>query len=87
MWTAAIFLENRKDDRHHFRIILSPEDAGDLQSLNQFTRDVMGAAEKDLGTRLDWVEGLHSCYMNGGSRQRDSFRRMLFGLSIIGERI
>jgi len=53
------FLEDGKDDRHHFRIILSPEDAGDLQSLTQFTRDVMAAAEKDLGTSLDWVAVNH----------------------------
>lgn len=53
------FLEDGKDDRHHFRIILSPEDAGDLQSLTQFTRDVMSAAEKDLGTSLDWVAVNH----------------------------
>lgn len=52
---GASFLEDGKDDRHQFRIILSPEDAGDLQSLHQFTRDVMATAEKDLGTRLDWV--------------------------------
>jgi type IV secretory pathway VirD2 relaxase len=53
------FLEDGKNDRHQFRIILSPEDAGDLQSLNQFTRDVMASAEKDLGTRLDWVAVNH----------------------------
>lgn len=56
---GASFLEDGKDDRHQFRIILSPEDAGDLQSLNQFTRDVMAAAEKDLGTSLNWVAVNH----------------------------
>lgn len=53
------FLEEAIDDRHQFRIILSPEDAGELQSLNQFTRDLMAAAEKDLGTKLDWVAVNH----------------------------
>ena len=53
------FLEEGKDDRHQFRIILSPEEAGELNDLNGFSRDVMGAAEKDLGTKLDWVAVNH----------------------------
>ncbi|MGE0407698.1 MAG: DUF3363 domain-containing protein [Amphiplicatus sp.] len=53
------FLEEGNGDRHQFRIILSPEDAGELQSLSHFTRDVMAAAEEDLGTRLDWVAVNH----------------------------
>ncbi|MFZ5619314.1 MAG: conjugal transfer protein TraI, partial [Pseudomonadota bacterium] len=52
-------LDEGNGDRHQFRIILSPEDAGELQSLNQFTRDTMAAAEKDLGTKLDWVAVNH----------------------------
>ncbi len=56
---GAAFLEEGKRDRHQFRIILSPEDAGDLGSLDGFTRDVMAAVEKDLGTRLDWVAVNH----------------------------
>jgi type IV secretory pathway VirD2 relaxase len=44
-----------KDDRHHFRFIVSPEDAADLDSLRATTCDLMAQAEKDLGTRLDWV--------------------------------
>lgn len=43
------------DDRHHFRFIISPEDAGELTDLRAFTRDLMRQAEKDLGQRLDWV--------------------------------
>ena len=43
------------DDRHHFRFIVSPEDAERLQDLRTFTRDLMGRLEKDLETRLDWV--------------------------------
>ena len=42
-------------DRHHFRFIVSPEDGADLHDLKAFTRDLMRAAEADLGTRLDWV--------------------------------
>lgn len=56
---GAAFLEEGKADRHQFRIILSPEDAGDLDSLDGFTRELMAAAEKDLGTRLDWVAVNH----------------------------
>ncbi|MFN3960635.1 MAG: DUF3363 domain-containing protein [Parvularculaceae bacterium] len=53
------FLEEGKTDRHQFRIILSPEEAGELEDLNSFTRDVMAAAERDLGTKLDWVAVNH----------------------------
>jgi len=53
------FLEEGKSDRHQFRIILSPEEAGDLENLNAFTRDVMSSAERDLGTKLDWVAVNH----------------------------
>ena len=44
-----------EDDRHHFRFILSPEDAAQMQDLRAFTRDLMGQAARDLGTELDWV--------------------------------
>ena len=44
-----------EDDRHHFRFIVSPEDAGEMTDLRAFTRELMADAERDLGTRLDWV--------------------------------
>src|ERR1700680_747979 len=44
-----------RDDRHYFRFIVSPEDAVELESLRTFTRELMADAERDLGTRLDWV--------------------------------
>ncbi len=44
-----------EDDRHHFRFIVSPEDAAQLENLRTFTRELMADAERDLGTRLDWV--------------------------------
>ncbi|MEM8771354.1 MAG: DUF3363 domain-containing protein [Pseudomonadota bacterium] len=53
------FLEEGKDDRHQFRMIVSPEEAGELGDLNGFTRDLMAAAERDLGTTLDWVAVNH----------------------------
>ena len=49
------FAERTADDRHHFRFILSPEDAAELENLRGFTRELMQDVERDLGTRLDWV--------------------------------
>lgn len=52
---SAAFAERCKDDRHHFRFIVSPEDVGDMTDLKAFTRDLAKQMETDLGTRLDWV--------------------------------
>jgi len=49
------FLERSEDDRHQFRVILSPEDADQLGDLKENTRAFMAQMEKDLGTPLDWV--------------------------------
>jgi type IV secretory pathway VirD2 relaxase len=49
------FSERCEEDRHHFRIIVSPEDAAQMSDLKAFARDMMRQAEKDLGTKLDWV--------------------------------
>ena len=49
------FADRCKDDRHHFRIIVSPEDAADLTDLREYTRDLMRQMEADLETRLDWI--------------------------------
>lgn len=49
------FADSCKDDRHHFRIIVSPEDAAELTDLHEYTRDLVRQMEADLGTRLDWV--------------------------------
>ncbi len=49
------FTERCDGDRHHFRFIVSPDDAGELGSLRDFTRELMDQASRDLGTRLDWV--------------------------------
>ena len=49
------FAKTCDDDRHHFRFIVSPEDAASMSDLKRFTRDLMGQMEKDLGTRLDWA--------------------------------
>ena len=42
-------------DRHHFRFIVSPDDASEMTDLRTFTRDLVTQMEKDLDTRLDWV--------------------------------
>lgn len=54
-YDAGEFAERCEDDRHHFRFIVSPEDAVEMADLKAFTRQLMSQMEKDLGTRLDWV--------------------------------
>jgi type IV secretory pathway VirD2 relaxase len=49
------FAERCEEDRHHFRFIVSPEDAAEMTDLRAFTRELMTDAERDLGTKLDWV--------------------------------
>ncbi|PYF02280.1 type IV secretory pathway VirD2 relaxase [Rhodopseudomonas faecalis] len=49
------FAERCQDDRHHFRFIVSPDNATDMADLRSFTRDLVTQVEKDLDTRLDWV--------------------------------
>ena len=49
------FAERCEGDRHHFRFIVSPQDADRLSDLKGFTRDLMAQAERDLGTKLDWL--------------------------------
>ncbi|MBZ9937023.1 relaxase/mobilization nuclease and DUF3363 domain-containing protein [Mesorhizobium sp. BR1-1-16] len=52
---AGAFAGRCEEDRHHFRFIVSPDDALEMADLKSFTRDLVGQMEKDLGTRLDWV--------------------------------
>ncbi len=49
------FAERCQDDRHHFRFIVSPEDAAELTDLKGFTRDLVKQMEADLGSHLDWI--------------------------------
>jgi len=49
------FAERCEGDRHHFRFIVSPDDAAELSDLKTLTRDLMAQAQRDLGTKLDWV--------------------------------
>jgi len=52
---AKGFAERSEDDRHHFRFIVSPDDALEMSDLKGFTRELVGQMEKDLGTRLEWI--------------------------------
>ncbi|MCK1635441.1 VirD2 family relaxase/mobilization nuclease [Bradyrhizobium sp. 162] len=49
------FAERCQNDRHHFRFIVSPEDAPDMADLKGFARELVGQMEVDLGTKLNWV--------------------------------
>ena len=49
------FLGRAEGDRHHFRFIVSAEDAAEYEDLKPLTRRLMARVEEDLGTRLDWV--------------------------------
>jgi type IV secretory pathway VirD2 relaxase len=49
------FADRAADDRHHFRFIVSPEDADQMPDLRGFARRLVKTMEADLGTRLDWV--------------------------------
>ncbi|MDP2162972.1 MAG: relaxase/mobilization nuclease and DUF3363 domain-containing protein [Hydrogenophaga sp.] len=53
------FEERGRDDRHQFRLIVSPEDAEQLDDLRTYTRHLMGRMEADLGSPLDWVAVNH----------------------------
>ena len=53
------FHERGIDDRHQFRVIVSPEDGKELGDLQTYTRNVMAHMERDLGTKLDWVAANH----------------------------
>jgi type IV secretory pathway VirD2 relaxase len=49
------FLERSADDRHQFRLILSPEDGSEYEDLQPLVRRWMAQAERDLGTSLEWI--------------------------------
>jgi type IV secretory pathway VirD2 relaxase len=52
---VGAFTERCREDRHHFRFIISPDDALEMEDLRAFTRDLARQMEKDFGTGLDWV--------------------------------
>lgn len=56
---AESFARRIEPDRHHFKIIVSPEDGAQIGDLKSYTRELMAQVERDLGTRLDWVATDH----------------------------
>ncbi len=50
--------EPRASEKHQFRIIVSPEDAGELD-LTAYVRTLMARVERDLGRRLEWAAVNH----------------------------
>ncbi|TPL46545.1 VirD2 family relaxase/mobilization nuclease [Mesorhizobium sp. B2-4-6] len=52
---GAAFATRTAEDRHHFRFIVSPDDALEMGDLKSFTHNLVAQMEKDLGTQLDWV--------------------------------
>ena len=49
------FAARCEDDRHHFRFIVSPEDASEMADLRAFTRELLEDMASDLDTKPDWV--------------------------------
>jgi type IV secretory pathway VirD2 relaxase len=56
---GAAFVERCEADRHHFRLIVSPEYGDRIDDLRDYTREMMERAEKDLRTSLDWIAAEH----------------------------
>jgi type IV secretory pathway VirD2 relaxase len=52
---VGAFVRRTAGDRHHFRFIVSPEDAAELTDLHAYTRDLVRQMEEDLETGLDWI--------------------------------
>jgi type IV secretory pathway VirD2 relaxase len=52
---VGAFARRAANDRHHFRFIVSPEDAAELTDLHAYTRDLVRQMEQDLGTGLEWI--------------------------------
>jgi type IV secretory pathway VirD2 relaxase len=49
------FQERCSGDRHQFRFIVAAEDGAEYDDLKPLVRRLMVQAEKDLGTKLDWM--------------------------------
>jgi type IV secretory pathway VirD2 relaxase len=55
---AVAFERPEDNEKHQFRFIVSPEDAGELD-MTSFVRRWMAQLERDLGRRLDWAAVNH----------------------------
>jgi type IV secretory pathway VirD2 relaxase len=47
------------DDRHHFRLIVSPEHGADIPDMTAYVRETMRRVQRDLDTKLEWVAVNH----------------------------
>ncbi len=56
--TATEQVKEWSSDRHHWRLIISPERGEDLD-LKQFAKDLVEGMEQDLGTKLEWLGAAH----------------------------
>lgn len=56
---APAFARRCEPDRHHFRLIVNPEDGRDLPDLKAYARQFLERVERDMGTSIDWVAGAH----------------------------
>ncbi len=53
------FFKACQDDRHHFRMIVSPENGHAIEGFQGYVRQLMAKMEADLGTELEWVSAVH----------------------------
>jgi len=56
---TAAFSRDCAGDRHHFRLVVNPEDGTDLPDLRAYGREFLARVERDLDTPLHWVAGAH----------------------------
>lgn len=52
---VEVFREQLARDRHHFRIIIAPEDGASLGELRPYIRQLMRTVDRDLGCGTDWI--------------------------------
>ena len=55
---ARTFEQPRRGEGHQFRLIVSPEDAGELD-LTEYVRRLMARVERDIGRKLEWAAVNH----------------------------
>jgi type IV secretory pathway VirD2 relaxase len=55
---ARTFEQPRRGEEHQFRLIISPEDAGELD-LSDYVRRLMTRVERDIGRKLEWAAVNH----------------------------
>jgi type IV secretory pathway VirD2 relaxase len=52
---AQAFAQRGRSDRHHFRFLVAPDDAGAMADLHAYARDLMADMEYHLDHQLDWI--------------------------------